>query len=119
MTDNTAKDGRPEVSVLTRAEVPNDPRLPSMISYDVVCRFRCGSFHTPDVRSAVTWADEHEFSEGHKLAREEYLSSAAVYTEDAPKTETVHLPDAPLETSSGWYGHSKQQDLPWGPDVRP
>lgn len=68
------KDNRPDVEVRSKARKnSNEVEWYLEIQHEAVCRFGCGSFHTPDVNQVIIWAVEHEASEGHKLAKDERL----------------------------------------------
>jgi hypothetical protein len=68
-------DNRPDVEIRQRLrEHPDEHQLP-IISNEALCRFGCGTFSTPDVRIVVRWADEHEKSSSHHLAKTERTRS--------------------------------------------
>lgn len=73
---NEPKDGRPDVVVSTSTWArAKDPMGVLQVQYEVFCRW-CGGYRkTPDVRDAVTYADQHEASESHRLGKQERIDS--------------------------------------------
>lgn len=106
MTDHTAMDNRPDVDIHLRAVPAADPRVPAEIVGEASCRFCPESFHSPDPRSLVHWADEHEASQSHSYTKQEIQESVPV----APPEDL--LDDLKVHTSS----QRPPLDTPWYKD---
>ena len=75
MTDNTAKDGRPDVEIKLKAYPNADPRIAMEVAGEAHCRFCTDTMMSADPRTLVNWADWHESSQGHILAKQEALEA--------------------------------------------
>lgn len=81
--------GLPDVSIESKARKNVDlNRWDEDIQYICICNHGCGSLHTPDVRTAMDWAVEHENSDGHLISKWDRL----------PEEEQDHIRNAGLAT---------------------
>lgn len=71
-------DNRPDVELRMKARyVPAGWEY--LVTGEAKCRFGCGGMLSSDVRQLVHWADEHEKSDSHKLAKEEWMRKESVH----------------------------------------
>lgn len=75
------KDNSPEVrvtsTVYTHHTGPDngDPaNYEQRVKYEADCRFGCGHYFTSDVVSVVNYVNDHTTSEGHYLAKYDWLN---------------------------------------------
>jgi hypothetical protein len=72
------KDNTPDVKIKSTTynhrltEDGPEAQFETCVHYEVHCRFCGGYYMTPDVRSAIKWADSHEASAAHAYAVEEF-----------------------------------------------
>lgn len=78
MTDGFAMDNRPDVDIRLRAMPGSDPRVPATVLGEAECRFCPESMSSPDPRTLVRWADEHEASQGHVLTKQEIQTQVPI-----------------------------------------
>lgn len=64
---------KPDVELSQHAH-PEDADGIATVTNSAHCRFCVHSYMTPDVREAIKWADAHEVSLGHLLAKNEAIS---------------------------------------------
>ena len=117
MTDYTALDNLPDVDIRLKALPAGDPRQSAMILGEAECRFCSVALSSPDPRTLVRWADQHESSQSHILCKQDIQQR----TEVAPP-EVLVSQGPPGDKFGGYDGHSIDQilgsdglDLPYPP----
>lgn len=73
-------ENRPDVEVISRVftfrtgpDDGNPENYELRVKYEAHCRFGCGTRFTPDVVEVVNHVNEHVVSEGHQLAKYDWL----------------------------------------------
>ena len=97
----------PDVSVETKVRKNTDAnRWDQDVQYVCICNHGCGSYHTPDVRGAIAWADEHENSDGHLLSKWDRLGEGMQQLpRNADLKNRVELIIAKMQDANGERSH--------------
>jgi hypothetical protein len=112
MTDHTAMDNRPDVDIRMRAVPGADPRVPAAVVGEANCRYCTETLLSPDPRTLVKWADDHESSQSHILCKVDMQSQVPV----APPEHLETVSQGPPGDLFGDQTERPPMNTPWYSD---